>query len=371
MQATAQATCAAPAGRRPSRTPRRARSASPGRWRDEHDGAARHRPQDRRRHLVRRRAVQVRGGLVGEQHGAVGEQRPGQRDPLPLAAGHGQTVLADPGREPVRQRAPARRPRRPPRARPPPPRRWRRALPAGRSRPRLESNRYARWSHQREQRARLVRVHRGEVDAVDGDRPGRRGEEAEQHGEQGRLARNPRARGRRSAPPAASSRSIVVQRVRAPAPGQRAPTPCSRTVGAAPPGAARDAAPGRRAAARSPARCPARRTAGAPPRDDRRSVDAATPTAWTVSVSARGVSTITASSTGFRSCSTTAGTPAQAASHTARPIASTASPAATPAARAVPAAHPGGARLDPVELGEPGRRRRRARRVPAPRRSSR
>ena len=41
--------------------------------------------------------VQVGGRLVEDQHGRVGEQRPGQREPLPFAAGHGGPVRADRG----------------------------------------------------------------------------------------------------------------------------------------------------------------------------------------------------------------------------------------------------------------------------------
>ena len=48
--------------------------------------------------------VEVLGGLVEHEHGEVGEQRAGQRQPLPLAAGEPRPVLADEGVEPVGQR---------------------------------------------------------------------------------------------------------------------------------------------------------------------------------------------------------------------------------------------------------------------------
>ena len=37
------------------------------------------------------------GGVVEDQDPRVGEQRPGDRDPLALAAGEGQAALADAG----------------------------------------------------------------------------------------------------------------------------------------------------------------------------------------------------------------------------------------------------------------------------------
>ena len=41
--------------------------------------------------------IKVRGRLVEDQHGRIREQRPGQREPLPFAAGHGRAVRADRG----------------------------------------------------------------------------------------------------------------------------------------------------------------------------------------------------------------------------------------------------------------------------------
>ena len=48
--------------------------------------------------------VQVRGRLVQDEQRRVGQQRPGQRDPLPLAAGHGGAAGADRGVPALRQR---------------------------------------------------------------------------------------------------------------------------------------------------------------------------------------------------------------------------------------------------------------------------
>ncbi len=50
-----------------------------------------------------RLGVQVRGRLVQDQYGWIGEQGPGQGEPLALAAGHGRSVRADPGVPPLRQ----------------------------------------------------------------------------------------------------------------------------------------------------------------------------------------------------------------------------------------------------------------------------
>src|SRR6185312_3074292 len=45
------------------------------------------------------------GGVVEDQDPGVGQDRPGDRNPLPLAAGEGEAALADPGLVAVRQLA--------------------------------------------------------------------------------------------------------------------------------------------------------------------------------------------------------------------------------------------------------------------------
>ena len=47
--------------------------------------------------------VDGRGRVVEDQHPGIGDQRPGQRHPLPLPAGQREALLADHGVVPLRQ----------------------------------------------------------------------------------------------------------------------------------------------------------------------------------------------------------------------------------------------------------------------------
>lgn len=53
--------------------------------------------------LVRGRRIQASGWLVEDEDGRVTEQDPGDRDPLPLAAGQHAAALPDGGAVTVRQ----------------------------------------------------------------------------------------------------------------------------------------------------------------------------------------------------------------------------------------------------------------------------
>ena len=85
--------------------------------RDDQRGAAAHHLAQRGVDLRLQPGVDGRGGVVQDQQPRVGDQRPGQRHPLPLAAGQGQALLADhgvvalrqPGDELVRLGRPGRR----------------------------------------------------------------------------------------------------------------------------------------------------------------------------------------------------------------------------------------------------------------------
>ena len=63
--------------------------------RDEQRGPARHHPVQGGVDLRLDPRVDGGGGVVEQQQPGVGDQRPGERDPLPLAAGEGEPLLAD------------------------------------------------------------------------------------------------------------------------------------------------------------------------------------------------------------------------------------------------------------------------------------
>ena len=63
--------------------------------RDHQHGPLGHEPVDRLLHQPLRLGVQRAGGLVEDQDGRVAEQRPGDRDPLPLAAREPGPALAE------------------------------------------------------------------------------------------------------------------------------------------------------------------------------------------------------------------------------------------------------------------------------------
>ena len=65
--------------------------------RDDQRGAAPHHLAQRGVDLRLQARVDSRGGVVEDQHPGIGDQGPGQRHPLPLAAGQSQALLADHG----------------------------------------------------------------------------------------------------------------------------------------------------------------------------------------------------------------------------------------------------------------------------------
>ena len=71
--------------------------------RDDQRGPAAHHLAQRGVDLRLQPRVDGRGGVVEDQQPRVGDQRPGQRHPLPLAAGKGQALLADHGVVALRQ----------------------------------------------------------------------------------------------------------------------------------------------------------------------------------------------------------------------------------------------------------------------------
>jgi hypothetical protein len=71
--------------------------------RDQQRGPAPHHPAQRLVDLGLHPRVHGGGGVVQHQDPGVGEQRAGQRDPLPLAAGQGEPLLADHGVVPLGQ----------------------------------------------------------------------------------------------------------------------------------------------------------------------------------------------------------------------------------------------------------------------------
>src|SRR5205823_9805761 len=72
--------------------------------RDQHDAAVARSVEDVRDQLLGRRRVEVRGGLVEDEHRSVCQQRAGQGDALALAAGELPPLLADERVETFRQR---------------------------------------------------------------------------------------------------------------------------------------------------------------------------------------------------------------------------------------------------------------------------
>ena len=71
---------------------------------DDHRRPPRQRLAERRLHGRLRGRVQVGGRLVQDHHPRVGQQQPGDGQPLPLAAGQPVAALPDHGVQPVRQR---------------------------------------------------------------------------------------------------------------------------------------------------------------------------------------------------------------------------------------------------------------------------
>ena len=72
--------------------------------RDEQGGAARGESEQVGGQGHASLGIKVRGRLVEDQHGRIREQRPGQGEPLPFAAGHSRAVRADRGVPAPRQR---------------------------------------------------------------------------------------------------------------------------------------------------------------------------------------------------------------------------------------------------------------------------
>ena len=72
--------------------------------RDHQGRPAGHQPPQRRQHPVTAVRVERRRGLVQHQHRGVAQHRPGDGDPLGLAAGQPSPAFADPGVVAIRQR---------------------------------------------------------------------------------------------------------------------------------------------------------------------------------------------------------------------------------------------------------------------------
>ena len=168
--------------------------------------------------------VEPGGRLVEDEHRRVADQRPGDREPLALAARQRPPALAEPRVVAVRQRR-ARTRARPPPA--PPPRSSASRRPAGRSAMfsrTVPSEQQRLLQQQRRRCAQRVERQVAQVVAVEQHGARARVVEAQQQPRERRLAGAARARrARRSRPAATATRRRRARRGRRPGSGSRRP----------------------------------------------------------------------------------------------------------------------------------------------------